>query len=522
MNLAELLQAQARERPAAPAIIERGGTLTFAGLEHAAGQAAALLHADGVRAGDGVLVFQPMSGELYVILSALFRLGAVAVFLDPGMGRRHIEGCCAMYPPKAIIASWRAQLLIWSSPALRRIPRRYVCGRFFPGAVSLRRARRLSPLAHVTATSDATPALVTFTSGSTGTPKAALRTHGFLAVQHRVLARHLSLQAGEIDLATLPIFVLANLASGVTSLIPDADLRRPGAVDAVPVLAQVRRHRATRTAASPAFLERLVDHAERHGVSGLGGLRRVYTGGAPVFPALLRRLQEQAPDAVIEVVYGSTEAEPIAHGRWRSGECTGATSGPGRGLLAGRPVPEIGLRILPNRWGEPIGPFLEKEFDRVSLPHGAAGEIVVSGAHVLPGYLHGRGDEETKFDVDGRRWHRTGDAGYIDDEGRLWLLGRAGARIVDGKGEIYPFPVELAALEQPGVRRAALVSHRGRRVLVVEPSGIGTLHATELKKALAWSALDQVRGVPRIPLDKRHNAKVDYPALRSMLEKDPG
>ena len=74
-------------------------------------------------------------------------------------------------------------------------------------------------------------ALITFTSGSTGAAKAAVRTHGFLLAQHAVLARDLELQAGEVDLTTLPIFVLANLASGVCSVIPDVDMRAPADAD---------------------------------------------------------------------------------------------------------------------------------------------------------------------------------------------------------------------------------------------------------------------------------------------------
>lgn len=525
MNITELLQAQARERPDAAAIIDRGGTMTFGELERAAAQTAALFRADGLRAGDGALVFQPMSAKLYVILSALFRLGTVAIFLDPSTGRDDIERCCSIYPPKAIIASPRAQFLIWIASALRRISKRYVSGCIFPGAVSLRKAVGFAPLTDIARTTDEAPALVTFTSGSTGTPKAALRTHGFLVVQHRVLAQHLALEAGEVDLATLPIFVLANLASGVTSLIPNANLRCPGTIKAAPVFAQIRRYAPTRASASPAFFGRLIGNAEvQHGGGGrLAGLRRIYTGGAPVFAKLLRCLQAEAPAAIIEVVYGSTEAEPISHVRWDEGEFKDASrSAAGQGLLAGYPVPEITLRILSNRWGEPIGPYGQEEFDGISLPAGVAGEIVVSGPHVLQGYLHGRGDEETKFDVDGQRWHRTGDAGYLDEEGRLRLLGRASARITDAKGEIYPFPVEVAAVELPGITRAALIAHSGRRVLVVEPSATRRtfLSPADVKDALSWAGLDEVRLVSRIPLDKRHNAKVDYPALRSMLAAD--
>ena len=140
----------------------------------------------------------------------------------------------------------------------------------------------------------------------------------------------------------------------------------------------------------------------------------------------------------------------------------------GAGLLTGHPVPSIQLRIVPDQWGQPIAPLTSSELDALALPPGEPGEIVVSGPHVLTGYLHGQGDEETKFDVDGRRWHRTGDAGYLDAGGRLWLLGRCSARIDDGRGRVYPFAVECALDGIAGVKRTAFLAHGGRRLLVAE------------------------------------------------------
>ena len=105
---------------------------------------------------------------------------------------------------------------------------------------------------------DDEPALVTFTSGSTGVPKAAVRTHGFLMAQHRALEKALEFAEGETDLITLPVFVLANLASGLTSVLADTDLRAPGKADAAAIREQCRRHGVTRCAASPAFFEALL------------------------------------------------------------------------------------------------------------------------------------------------------------------------------------------------------------------------------------------------------------------------
>ena len=144
---------------------------------------------------------------------------------------------------------------------------------------------------------------------------------------------------------------------------------------------------------------------------------------------------------------------------------------------------------------------------------------MVAGPHVLPGYLDGIGDEETKVRVGARVWHRTGDAGYLDDRGRLWLLGRCSARIGVGVDGLYPFAVECAALAIDGVERCALVEHRGTRVLVVEPArgAPADLPARILAKA-AWARVAEVRLIAAMPLDRRHNAKIDYPALRALLK----
>jgi acyl-CoA synthetase (AMP-forming)/AMP-acid ligase II len=143
---------------------------------------------------------------------------------------------------------------------------------------------------------------------------------------------------------------------------------------------------------------------------------------------------------------------------------------------------------------------------------------VVSGDHVLPGYLHGQGDEETKFKVNGIIWHRTGDAGYLDGQGRVWLLGRCAARLEDNHGILYPFAAECVIYQNPDVRRAALVSHEGRRIMAVEFHGpAASPELAWFKEATAWASVDEVWVCRHIPVDKRHNAKIDYRALRQLL-----
>jgi acyl-CoA synthetase (AMP-forming)/AMP-acid ligase II len=371
------------------------------------------------------------------------------------------------------------------------------------------RAEELSP---------ETPALITFTSGSTGEPKAAVRTHGLLVAQYHALRANLGLAPGQVDLATLPIFALASLAAGNTVVLADADLRIPGAIDPGPVLRQISGHGVTRCTAAPAFLERLLDADEARGRTR-DRLTHVCTGGGPVFPRLLARLERWAPHARVSGVYGSTEAEPIAQlAAGDLGDDDRRQMRRGRGVPAGRPVTQTSLEIVTTRPDTRLADLTAAEFATLKAPAGEAGEIVVAGAHVLPVYLDGVGDAEARFTVAGRPWHRTGDAGRRDESGRLWLLGRCRARVRDQRGELYPLAVEGAASEMPGVRRTALASLEGQRVLVVElAAGADRGCLARLRTSLAWAQLDEIRAVTELPMDRRHNSKVDYPRLARIL-----
>ena len=519
MNLLERLLERVGETPDATAMISQSGErVSFADLERRSAGLAALLLERGVQRGDAVLVLVPMSVELYVTLAAVFRLGAVVMILDPAAGLAHIGRCCALNPPKALVGVPLAHLLGLLSPSVRRIPIRLCARGWFPGTIPLSAATRLEGRAGLESLSPDAPALLTFTSGTSGTPKAALRSHGLLLSQLAALETLLGARPHDVDLATLPIVALANLATGVTTAIPAVSLRRPATVKAAPILAQITAQRITRTAASPALLERLADAAlARH--ETLPGLTRIFSGGGPVFPRVLEKLAIVAPNARLVSVYGSTEAEPIAHiafDELQPGDLEAMRGG--RGLLVGAPVPEIELRILPNRSGQALSFSSSADLDASSLEPELIGEIVVSGPHVLPGYLHGRGDEETKFRVSGQVWHRTGDAGHLDAHGRLWLAGRADAKITDARGELYPFSVECAATEFPGVRRCALLQYRDQRVLCVEWTCAGGDESALLER-LRWAQVDAVRSVPSLPMDARHNAKVDLKRLRGLLER---
>ncbi len=523
MNLASLLIDRAMLHPERPALIDstsgRDCTVTFGDLAQRVAAGAGRLEAMGLKRGQVILVFQPVSIELYELLLAAFHAGMRVMLADPSAGREFLSLCCRRMMPDAFFGSWKAQFLRLGVPELRKVRCSIRTGHWFPGARAWKTHSNATAIADV---EDDAPALVTFTSGSTGVPKAAVRSHGFLLAQHEALSKAMDFQEGEVDLITLPVFVLANLASGMTSVLAATDLSKPGTPDGAAVAAQSARHQVTRCAASPAFFEAMMGR--------LPVFKRVYTGGAPVFPDLLRRLQRALPDAEIHSVYGSTEAEPIAH--LSAAEVTEemlSITRSGGGLCSGVPVTELELKIISDRWGEVLGPLADNAFDALLAPSGEAGEIIVSGDHVLNGYLGGIGDEETKIHVVDRVWHRTGDAGWLDAEGRVWLLGRAAEKLpavgslagLPAAALSYPFAIECALREEfPGIRMAAL-NWDGKRVLVV-----GGKPDDGRKAAIHHAAdrfgMEEVVYLNSLPLDRRHQAKIDYPALREELQKLKG
>lgn len=465
------LLEQVERNPERIALVDRHGRrTTFAALWEHGGRLAAAWRVTGIDPGDRVMVAVPVSPALYAVLVGLWRLGATAVFPEPALGFAGLQHAARETRPKALCSPRWLRLLAMTSGVLRGIP------------------LRLSPAAHARGggafqppPTDA-PALISFSSGSTGLPKAMARSHALLLAQYEGTARLLSPGDAEaVDLVWFPVFVLANLGLGVTSVLPDARLRRPELADAEQLARQMRLTGVTRLQAPPAVCARLAASPAPP------ALRAIFTGGGPVFPDLIDRLVERYPDAGIHAVYGSTEAEPIAH--LEASDITDADREAmlaGEGLLAGHVVAETQLKLVDD-------------------------EILVAGPHVNAGYLDPARDAESKTrDPDGTVWHHTGDAGRLDEAGRLWLLGRHAARI----GALYPFQAEAPARTWPGVRQAALVAHGGKAVLAI---------AGDRDRLAEWTAAAQalgaveVRRVARIPLDRRHGSKIDYPRLRAML-----
>lgn len=525
MNLVAILRERAAMHPDRPALIDRckgkDRSISFRELQERAERGSARLQELGLKRGSTILVLHPIAIELYEILLSAFHSGMRVMLADPGVGKGFISNCCKRVAPDAFFGSWKAQMLRCFEHALKEVPLKIRSGTWFPGTVPWQ--KDLSGKA-ITDLPDDEAALITFTSGSTGAPKAAVRTHGFLIAQHKALSKALDYEDGEVDLVTLPVFVLANLASGLTSVLADFKLGKDGREGALRVREQCQRHHVTRCAASPYFFEVMLTEP-----ASLSSLKKIYTGGAAVFPNLMKRLAGALPESAITAVFGSTEAEPMAHLDVREYDLRKtAMTGEGYGLCAGHPVAEIELRVLKNNWGTPLKSLAPAAFEAMTQPQGRPGEVVVAGDHVLSGYLDGSGDEETKIHVGGKVWHRTGDAAWIDKDGCLWLLGRCSAKLPPSpvapadlpEGALdYPFAIEAAVGMRYPQMASAAIGWKGKRSLVFGHEQPDTSKLEEMARELEALGIERIIFTgQKLPMDRRHHAKIDYPALHAMLE----
>lgn len=471
MNLIETFLATAERRAEQIAIVAPDGSATrFGDLAARTGGLAAAWRRQGIEPGDRVLLAMPLGPALYAGIAALWQLGAVAVFPEPAMGLRGLRHAVAATKPKAFLSAGVFRLLRWLLPELWRMP------------LHLGTAPTHRPMTTIHSAGRDHPALISFTSGSTGQPKGIVRSHGFLAAQNACVARMLAPEREvETDLVAFPVFVIVNLGLGITSVLPNWRLTRHDAADPATLARLVADRAVTRLLVPPSICEIMAQGPE------LSQVATVFTGGGPVFPDIIQRLAKRLPNADIVSVYGSTEAEPIAHQGVRAiTEADWMTMRGGGGLLAGHPIAEIRLRLVDD-------------------------EILVTGEHVNKSYLDGRGDAANKVLLDGEIWHRTGDAGRLDDSGRIWLLGRKEAKA----GTLFPFEVEVAARFWPGVRRAALVPRDAGAALAIE--GDPAYQAQWVRLATELGDIE-VRHLKAIPLDRRHRSKVDYVSLRANMK----
>jgi acyl-CoA synthetase (AMP-forming)/AMP-acid ligase II len=518
-NIAGLLRAAAERSPDAPALhmARTGESVSFAALWASAGRVAAGLRARGIGPGDRVLLMVEPGPDFVAATFGVLQLGAVAVFMDPGLGRRHFLRCLASVAPKGMIAVRLLHALRAARPAAFRSVSVAVSVGPWPGAVSLRRLMEGDCLEEVVPRAPSETALIAFTSGSTGEPKGVAFSQRALQAQVRTFRSLFDVSPKDVCLAVFPMLAVLGPSLGCTTVLPEFHRRGPAALDPARLAAAILRYGVTHTFGSPAAWDGLGKFCVQHDIT-LPSLRCLLMGGAPVSLAILERFSGRlAPGAEPCAPYGATEAVPITNvglGEIRA-EHARATSP--RGILLGRPVPGLEVCILP---------ISDRPLDApVPVPAGEVGEIAVRGEIVSSAYF-GRPDADALAKVPdaGGPWHRMGDLGFVDGDGRLWFCGRKSERIETAQGSLYTACVEPLFATDPRVRRAAVVGvgprPRQQAVLVVEPEGSSWPRSRSARgrfvqellaigtRAPGGYAIGEVLFHPSLPVDIRHNAKI--------------
>ncbi len=468
---------------------------------------ASRLRKKGFKKGDRIVVFTPMSYELYVIVLAIFYIGAVTVFMDAWASRERLTQACLTVKPKGFIGCLKAQLLM-IVPEIRKIPVKILDRMLFlpavPGSLKDDGPAEIN---------EDDEGLVTLTTGSTGMPKGANRTHGFLSEQFDVLIRHLGIGQSNIDLTALPVFVFCNLGAGATSVLPEFNPAKPTEFDPEAVIKQIKECSINTSVGSPAFYEKLADYLTQKNEQV--SIKRIYTGGAPVFKTLAKKFRKAFPDTDMDIVYGCTEAEPISSIELDDFIKTDSSLG----VAVGHPDPAVDVKVLKSLSSEVMIEEGKRLQDYLAAP-GEVGEIIVTGPHVLKSYM---GDvdawRENKITDGERVWHRTGDAGIIDSSGRICLHGRVKNAIHTNKGDVYSLPYEQMMMDIEGVSFASIMEVDGRLFAAVEPEqGLSESQGQSLleraEKLLADLNPFRIFLLNRIPRDPRHNSKVDFTEFR--------
>lgn len=458
----------------------------------------------GVEHGMKILILIPISIELYILLYALWSIGATAVLFDSDMTFENMVECMKRVKPGIVFAD------SISGELAGKLQKKSKCSiihkiqevlSYKEGRASFCGKIEFYPSEH---------ALITFTGGNVGLPKAVARKYQYLGVEEDFIQKHFTYEKGEIDFAVILLFTILNPMYGLRTVIPSKELNR---ISRIELAEQIQIEHVDRMVVTPFLLKRLTGYCLMYHTC-FPTLKKVFVGGGPLYWQYLERINKVFPNAQVKLLYGCCEAEPITMYdlSWVTEEQKKAMC-MGQGLLGGKITEGMCVKIIRNEPYVNFPNMTKSQFQKMCVED-CPGEIVVSGKYVVNSYLDGEGDTQNKIQADDIVWHRTGDLGQIKEDGLLYLYGRSRECVCYGQEEFYPFSEESRIYANFDVRQAAYFQWWEKRVLAVccEREVYDAINNRKEE-----FHLDLVIRLDKIPLDRKHQSKIDYQSLHTML-----
>lgn len=471
----------------------------------------------GVAPGDRVALLVTPGPDLIASVYAAWSIGAVVVVADSGLGLRGMRRALRSAEPTHVIG-------IPAGLGLARtleIPgRRFLVGR--PGATArllgadatlsevARRGREEAGVVMPPSPDASVDALVAFTSGATGPAKGVVYTQGRLRALREALRTAYEITESDALVAAFAPWAVLGPALGIASAIPNMDLTDASTLTSTSFAEATAAVGGTLMWASPTGLRGIVSTADfltPGQRSDLHALREILVAGAPVPVELLAEASALVPTARCSTPYGMTEALPLT-----ATDLAELVSAQGSGVLVGRPLAGVDVAIAPLAADG-------SSADDITTNSGVTGEIVVRAPWMRDRYDRRWGVQDRADTPQG--WHRTGDVGHLDEEGRLWVEGRLAHVITTADGPVTPVGVELAAQRAAGAVLSACVGvgPAGTQAVVVVlqvpgpalgPADVDlAMRIREAVREATGIDVAAVLTMREIPVDVRHRSKVD-------------
>jgi len=497
-SMADVTRQQARLRPDDAALVCDDRRTSFAELDRRASQVANGLIAFGVKPQARIGYLGKNSDLYFEMTMGAFKAGAVVVGVNWRLAGPEVEYVVNDAGCEVLFVGEEFRPLVEKCLPNMKCVRQVIA--MEPGHASWQgfeawRDRQGAVDPNLPIAMDDT-AIQLYTSGTTGHPKGVELTNANYFAVFSALASDpssgLNWNAGDVTLVCMPVFHVAGVNVGVLSIVQGCTGVVLRDIDPGRILDLIQRHRINHAFFVPAVILFLTQHPAAQSTD-FGSLRNISYGASPIAEDLLLRAR-QLFGCHFSQLFGLTETSGA--GTWLAPE----DHEPGKGKLrsCGKPLPGLQLRIVDGGGRD--------------LPAGEVGEIVIKGGTVMKGYWNNP-EATAKAIADG--WFRTGDAGYVDAEGFVYIHDRVKDMIVSGGENIYPAEVENAIFGHPAVADVAVIGvpdekwgEAVKAMVVLKPGA-----AAEPGEIIAWAreriagyklpkSVDFIAALPRNPSGK--------------------